>query len=115
MTFESANKHAISKPEFDRSGAEVIEVLERHAKALVSLHSGQQFVLAALAGGFISIGALLIVALTAGINQPGLEIFFLRLGFAAGFGIVVFSGAALFTEVNVAIPIYLWRIRCTTV
>ena len=47
---------------------------------------------------------MLSVVLTVGIEQEGLARLLLGLGFAAGFTLVILSGAALFTEVNVLLP-----------
>ena len=47
---------------------------------------------------------MLSVVLTVGIEQEGISRLLLGLGFAAGFVLVILSGVALFTEVNVLLP-----------
>ncbi len=62
------------------------------------------FVLAALAGGFITLGALLSVLLPAGVAADGLVRLVEGFAFSAGFLFVVLSEAVLFTEANVVLP-----------
>ena len=64
------------------------------------------------AGSFIAFGAVLSVALTTGVESIGISRLLLGLGFAAGFIMVILSGSALFTEINVLLPeIFLSRPR----
>lgn len=71
----------------------------------------QQTILSLLAGGFIALGALLSVVLSYEVESEGPRQFLLGVGFIGGFSTVIFSGAALFTEVNVGMPMYLYRHR----
>jgi formate transporter len=68
------------------------------------LDPGRTFLLAVLAGGFITFGALLSVLLATGIEQAGVQKLLLGLGFSTGFFFVVLSEAVLFTEANVVLP-----------
>eukprot|EP01138_Halocafeteria_seosinensis_P008569 gb/GECG01008758.1/.p1 GENE.gb/GECG01008758.1/~~gb/GECG01008758.1/.p1 ORF type:complete len:411 (+),score=51.46 gb/GECG01008758.1/:1-1233(+) len=60
-----------------------------------------------LAGAYIGFGAALSVVLAQGIEWEGSRRLMLGIGFAAGFSLVILSGAALFTEINVTIPVML--------
>lgn len=62
------------------------------------------FVLAAVAGGFITLGGLLSILLSAGIAGAGLARLVEGVAFSAGFFFVVLSEAVLFTEANVVLP-----------
>lgn len=62
------------------------------------------FVLAVLAGGFITIGGLFSVLLGAGVEPDGLQRLVEGFAFSAGFFFVVLSEAVLFTEANVVLP-----------
>lgn len=62
------------------------------------------FVLAVLAGGFITIGGLFSVLLGAGVEPEGLQRLVEGFAFSAGFFFVVLSEAVLFTEANVVLP-----------
>lgn len=57
-----------------------------------------------MAGSFITFGAVLSVALTTDVEPIGVSRLLLGLGFSAGFVMVILSGAALFTEINVLLP-----------
>lgn len=80
------------------------ELAEEGAGRLRVLHSPQILVLGLLAGGFITAGALFSVLLAQGSTNPGVVRLLEGLGFSAGFFFVILSGAALFTEANVAMP-----------
>ena len=67
------------------------------------------FALAVLAGGFITTGALMSVLLAFGTRTEGLVRLLEGFGFSAGFFFVVLSGAVLFTEANVVLPVLLHR------
>ncbi|MEX0659717.1 MAG: formate/nitrite transporter family protein, partial [Egibacteraceae bacterium] len=71
---------------------------------LETLDPGRTFLLAVMAGGFITFGALLSVLLATGIEQAGVQKLLLGLGFSGGFFFVVLSEAVLFTEANVVLP-----------
>lgn len=83
---------------------EVVLSFVEHADAYLAAWPRRQAVLAFPAGSFIGFGAMLSVVLTVGIEAPGLARLLLGLGFAAGFTLVILSGSALFTEVNVLLP-----------
>ena len=68
------------------------------------LDAGRAFVLAVLAGGFITIGGLFSVLLGAGVEPEGLQRLVEGFAFSAGFFFVVLSEAVLFTEANVVLP-----------
>ena len=54
--------------------------------------------------GGATFGAVLSVALTVGVETEGIARLLLGLGFASGFILVILSGSALFTEINVLLP-----------
>lgn len=83
---------------------EVVLGLVAHAEEYLAAGPGKQAVLAFAAGSFIAFGAMLSVILTIGVTTPGLASLLLGLGFSAGFTLVILSGSALFTEINVLLP-----------
>lgn len=84
---------------------QVMRVLADHGRMrLQRLDSARVFALAMLAGGFITMGALLSVLLAAGASSEGAVRLLEGFGFSAGFFFVILSGAVLFTEANVALP-----------
>ena len=95
-------------------GAEyVLDVMGRAGvRRIRSLSAVQILVLAAIGGGFITVGALFSLLLGAGVHSPGPQRLLEGLGFSAGFFFVILSEAALFTEANVALPATLLRRSC---
>ena len=85
----------------------ILDNLDEHGEDLVHLCWVRVLVLGILAGSFIAFGAALSVVISEGDISPGPQKVLLSLGFTAGFGLVILSGAALYTEVNVALPVYL--------
>ena len=83
---------------------EVVLSFVEHAEEYLAAGSRRQAVLAFAAGSFIGFGAMLSIVLTVGVDVPGIARLLLGLGFAAGFTLVILSGSALFTEVNVLLP-----------
>lgn len=83
---------------------EVVLGFVDHAEEFLAAGSLRQAALAFAGGSFIAFGAMLSVVLTVGIEQEGFARLLLGLGFASGFVLVILSGAALFTEVNVLLP-----------
>lgn len=69
----------------------------------------QILVLAMLADGFVTAGALFSVLLAVGIGSPGTQRLVEGLGFSAGFFFVILSDAVLFTEANVVLPATILR------
>jgi len=66
--------------------------------------TGKIFVLALLAGAFITFGALFSVLLSTGVKTMGLKFLLQGFGFSVGFFMVILSHAVLFTETNVVLP-----------
>ena len=96
---------SVSPPgEIRRLPHEVVLSFLEHAEELLSSSPLRQVVLSVVAGSFIAIGAVLSVALTTDVESIGLSRLLLRLGFSAGFVLVILSGSALFTEINVLLP-----------
>ena len=85
-----------------------------HAEEYLAAVPGKQAVLAFAAGSFIAFGAVLSVFLTVGVSPSGVARLLLGLGFAAGFTMVILSGAALFTEINVLLPTFFLDRRSAT-
>lgn len=83
---------------------EVVLSFVEHAEGYLAAGPRRQAVLAFAAGSFIGFGAMLSIVLTVGIEAPGLARLLLGLGFAAGFTLVILSGSALFTEINILLP-----------
>lgn len=90
--------------EIRRLPHEVILGFLEHAEEFLVSSPAKQFVLAFSAGSFITFGAVLSVALTVGVETTGISRLLLGLGFSAGFVMVIISGSALFTEINVLLP-----------
>lgn len=88
----------------------------RHAIEAIAMSSGRRMldapfthvcVMAAYAGALIALGALFSVLLSAGVDTQGPRRLLEGLGFSAGFFFVIQSQAALFTEINVVMPVTL--------
>ncbi|MFQ6019190.1 MAG: formate/nitrite transporter family protein [Dehalococcoidia bacterium] len=75
-----------------------------HAEEFFAAGPLRQLALAFAAGSFITFGAVLSVALTTDVDSVGISRLLLGLGFSAGFILVILSGSALFTEINVLLP-----------
>lgn len=75
------------------------------------LSPARAFVLAVVAGGFITAGALFSVLLAEGVETVGLERLLEGIGFSAGFFFVILSETVLFTEANVVLPATLLETR----
>lgn len=95
-----------TKPAAQYLGAEaVIEEFYRHgARRLRHQSLGQILVLSAMAGGFITMGALFSVLLSEQVETAGLKYLMQGIGFSTGFFFVILSSAILFTEANVVLP-----------
>lgn len=70
--------------------------------------------LAAYAGALIAAGALFSVLLSAGVETQGPRRLLEGLGFSAGFFFVILSQCALFTEINVVMPVTLLHFSMAT-
>jgi formate transporter len=92
-------------------GAEyVLETMGRAGvRRIKALSAVQILVLAAIGGGFITLGAFFSLLLAAGVHSPGPQRLLEGVGFSAGFFFVILSEAALFTEANVTLPATLLR------
>jgi len=71
----------------------------------------KQAILGIMAGIFITMGAWVSVSISAEIETAGLKKFFTGIGFVFGFATVILSHSALFTEINVIIPLALLHNR----
>lgn len=92
-----------AQPEYLKAGY----VSERlAAKGQEHLHQdlGPSLVSAALAGAFVTFGALLSVLLSTGVETEGVVLLIQGLAFAVGYYFVALAGVALFTEANVSLP-----------
>jgi len=94
----------ITRSEIRRLPKEVVLEFLEHAEEFFAAGPFRQLLLAFAAGSFITFGAALSVVLTVDVDSIGLSRLLLGLGFSAGFVIVILSGSALFTEVNVMLP-----------
>lgn len=106
-----SSTEASSPPPRQYLGAENVlgEMAAFGTRRLEQLSLPQVLVLAVLAGGFITVGALFSVLLSQGIEAEGPRRLAAGIGFSAGFFFVVLSEAALFTEANVVLPAVLLR------
>jgi len=95
--------------EIRRLPREVVLAFVEHAEEYLAAGPRRQAVLAFAAGSFIAFGAMLSIVFTVGVEVPGIARLLLGLGFAAGFTMVILSGSALFTEVNVQLPEFFLR------
>ncbi len=94
----------VTRSEIRRLPREVVLEFLEHAEEFFAAGPIRQLLLAFAAGSFITFGAALSVVLTVDVDSIGLSRLLLGLGFSAGFVIVILSGSALFTEVNVMLP-----------
>ena len=90
--------------EIRRLPHEVVHQFLEHAEEFFAAGPLKQLALAFAAGSFITFGAVLSVALTVDVESIGFSRLLLGLGFSAGFILVILSGSALFTEINVLLP-----------
>ncbi len=97
-------KPAQERGDIRRLPKEVVLAFVEHAEAFLAAGPRKQAVLSFAAGSFIGFGAMLSIVLTVGVEPAGLSRLLLGLGFASGFALVILSGSALFTEVNVLLP-----------
>lgn len=111
MTTGAEGEGRAPPPQHLASEDVLAEMAEFGTRRLTLLDPPRTLVLAVLAGGFITMGALLSVLLGAGTDNEGLVHLLEGLGFSAGFFFVVLSGAVLFTEANVVLPTTLLRTR----
>lgn len=74
----------------------LVEMADFGDRRLNLLSPSRSFVLAVLAGGFITVGALFSVLLAEGVEPAGLERLLEGIGFSAGFFFVVLSETVLF-------------------
>ncbi len=83
----------------------VIDAMAEFGTARVlNLSALRILLLAIIAGGFITLGALFSVLLAAGVETEGTARLLEGLGFSTGFFFVILAGAVLFTEANVVAP-----------
>lgn len=90
--------------DFRRLPQEVVLAFVDHAEEFLAASPLKLMVLAFAAGSFIAFGAMLSIVLTLGVETAGVRSLLLGVGFAAGFSLVILSGAALVTEMNVMLP-----------
>ena len=79
--------------------------VEKPAKHIHTLSAPRILVLAILGGAFITMGALFSILLSTGVETHGLQLLLQGVGFSIGFFLVILTGAALFTEANVILPV----------
>lgn len=85
----------------------LVEMAEAGGKRACSLRVHQILILSVMAGAFITIGALFSTLIATGSQNEGVTRLLEGFGFSVGFFLVVLSGALLFTEVNVELPVTL--------
>ena len=77
---------------------------EAGAERVANLTVPEILVLSIMAGGFITVGAVLATLIATGKTNEGLKRLLEGVGFSVGFFTVLLSGALLFTEANVELP-----------
>lgn len=82
----------------------VDEMSKETRRHILHLSVPKIFVLALMAGAFITFGALFSILLSAGVETLGLQLLLQGFGFSVGFFMVILSRAVLFTEANVVLP-----------
>jgi formate transporter len=92
-------------PDYVRSNESTILNLLDHGSHLEQMSLPKLIVAGLMAGCLITFGAALSVLLSTGIEQEGIARLFTSFGFIVGFSAVIFSRAALFTEINVVVPL----------
>jgi formate transporter len=80
------------------------ELGEHGTRRVTGMTAPQILVLGALAGGFITMGALFSLLLGSAVEAEGPKRLLEGFGFATGFFFVILSSAILFTEANVTMP-----------
>jgi formate/nitrite transporter FocA (FNT family) len=95
--------------DYVRSGERTILQLLEHGRHFEEQSVSRLIVAGIMAGSLITFGAALSVFLSTGIEELGVSRLFTALGFIVGFSAVIFTGSALFTEINVVVPIVLVR------
>ena len=80
------------------------EICRESCENIHTLSALRILALAILGGGFISLGALFSILLSTGIETEGIQLVLQGLGFSVGFFLVILTGAVLFTEANVILP-----------
>lgn len=103
-TCPDCGAHLADRGEIRRLPHDVVLRFLDHAEEFFAAGPLRQLVLAFAAGSFITFGAVLSVALTVDVDSVGISRLLLGLGFSAGFILVILSGSALFTEINVLLP-----------
>jgi formate transporter len=81
------------------------EICRETCEHIHTLSAPRILALAMLGGAFITMGALFSILLSTGIEAKGLQLLMQGLGFSTGFFLVILTGAALFTEANVILPV----------
>ena len=88
---------------------EVVQAFGENGRNHLSKEFRAQFLLAILAGSFMTFGAVFSILLATGVEAKGLYYLLSGLGFTAAYVMVFLSGAVLFTEINILLPSYLFR------
>ncbi|WP_158768586.1 formate/nitrite transporter family protein [Paraglaciecola sp. L1A13] len=81
------------------------EICKEACEHIHTLSAARILVLAMLGGAFITMGALFSILLSTGVEAHGIQLLLQGLGFSVGFFLVILTGAALFTEANVILPV----------
>jgi len=106
MQIESEGEHDSGPPRDQYLSADRVlaELGDHGAQRVAGLTAVQILVLGALAGGFITMGAVFSLLLGTGVESEGPKRLLEGLGFSTGFLFVILSSAVLFTEANVTMP-----------
>ena len=101
----------VEEKNFIRSAPLMLHSMEVHSQHFFAMTFARQLILSLQAGIFIAVGAALSVFTSVGDIARGPAALLQAFGFIVGFSMVIFSGAALFTEINFIIPMSLLSMR----
>jgi len=100
-----SESHSEGPPAQHLDAENVLRTMGHHgAQRIARMSVPQVFVLAVMAGAFITAGAMFSLLLGAGVESTGPHLLLQGLGFSTGFFFVVLASAILFTEANVTMP-----------
>jgi len=100
--------------EYRRLPKQALMGMAAHAKELATMPLINMILLSMSAGAFITFGAAVSVYLSDEVEADGPRRLLASLGFSIGFFLVIVSGSALFTEVNISLPVLMLLRRCAT-
>ncbi|KAL9651846.1 hypothetical protein ABK040_000194 [Willaertia magna] len=93
-----------------RSQLELITAIDDHCDHVIHSYSSfRLFILAITGGVYISIGILFAMLVSTDIPYGALQKFMVGIAFVGCFTMIIFSKSILFTEVNISVPIHMFK------